>query len=641
MVSRLHAGLAVLLALPAVGAHARVTDFSIHWSRPVFDAEPFGRAGVYERLDATATFAIDPASERASRIVDIDEVPTNADGEVEFGTEVVILRPVEEAGRAPTLLYDVPNRGRNLGSILLDRADSVAFPELSADAGDGFRMRRGLTLVWSGWQADLPDEDLLNLELPVAPDVRGLSREEFVFDDDATSSRATLTYPASDTDPSKATLTVRATPEEARATPEGLAFRYVSPTEIEITRPASMDGGAIYELVYPAEGAVPEGLAFVATSDLVSFLRGAAGHDVESPLSGIEHTIGMGISQSGRFLRDFIHQGFNADEGGARVFDGAMPHIAGSRKSFTNYRFAQPGRYSRQHEDHDFPGDQFPFTYARSHDPLTGTDASLLDACTASDTCPKIMQSDTSTEFWQGRAALLTTSPEGEPLTMPENVRLYFYPGAQHFVGWGAQSAEEPVCRYPSNPISVVPMARALLVAMQAWVEDGTEPPASRYPTLADGTLTSPDELELPALQGSVPEPAPNVLRVADHTSVPPVRGDAYPSLVPTVDADGIAQGGVASPLVQVPLGTHLGWNLRAAGFAEGDLCGLSGTFVPFPETASEDDARTPRDARYASADAYVEAVRKAAEARVEERFMLPGDIDYVVERARADAAIW
>src|SRR5690606_3157691 len=144
--------------------------------------------------------------------------------------------------------------------------------------------------------------------------------------------------------------------------------------------PEGFDAGAIYEFVYPAKDALPAGLAFVATSELVSFLRGNPGHDAESPTPGIERTIGMGISQSGRFLRDLIYQGFNADEGGARVFDGAMPHIAGSRKTFTNYRFAQPGRYSRQHEDHDFPGDQFPFTYVEATDPLTGETDSILTA---------------------------------------------------------------------------------------------------------------------------------------------------------------------------------------------------------------------------------------------------------------------
>ncbi|MCO0638307.1 alpha/beta hydrolase domain-containing protein, partial [Lutimaribacter sp. EGI FJ00014] len=176
----------------------------------------------------------------------------------------------------------------------------------------------------------------------------------------------------------------------------------------------------------------------------------------------------------------FIYQGFNADEQGARVFDGAIPHIAGSRKTFTNYRFAQPGRYSRQHEDHDFPGDQFPFSYAETTDPLSGGSGSILSACSASDTCPKIMHTDTSTEFWQARAALVSTSPSGEPLEMPDNVRLYYLSGLPHFTGWQSVSSESPVCRFPTNPISSAPIMRALLASMRGWVADNKTPPASR-----------------------------------------------------------------------------------------------------------------------------------------------------------------
>ncbi len=443
---------AALVALAVGSADARVTGFDIVSTKPVFDGQSFGDAGAYERIDAIATFAVDPASLRVGGIVDIDRAPVNRAGEVEFSAEVSILQPAAEDGRSPVLFYEVPNRGRNLSFMLLNRGSSSAIPSTAEEAGDGFLMSRGYTLVWSGWQTDVAD-DLLNLSLPVLPDVTGPSREEFVFDEPGEVSTAKLTYPAADLDPAKATLTVRAREADERQTADGLGFRYLSPTEIEITRPASADAGAIYEFIYPAKDAVPTGLAFVATSDLVSFLRGNPGHDVQSPLSGIEHTIGMGISQSGRFLRDLIYQGFNADEQGARVFDGAMPHIAGSRKTFTNYRLAQPGRYSRQHEDHDYPGDQFPFTYAETTDPLTGKTESILSACSASDTCPKVMQTDTSTEFWQARASLLTTAPDGEPLEMPEGVRLYFMAGAPHFNSWSATSEETATCVYPSNPL--------------------------------------------------------------------------------------------------------------------------------------------------------------------------------------------
>ena len=630
---------AALLALAAGSAEARVTGFEIVSAQPVFDGQGFGDAGAYERIDAVATFAVDPASPRAAGIVDIEHAPTNAEGEVAFSTEVAILRPVDQSGRSPVLFYEVPNRGRNLGFTLLNRGSATGIPASAEDAGDGFLLSRGYTLVWSGWQADLTD-DLLNLELPVLDGVTGPTREEFIFDDEAKVSTAKLVYPAADLDPAKATLTVRARPGDERAAMEGLGFRYLSPTEIEVTRPDGADAGAIYELIYPAKDAVPAGLAFLATSDLVSFLRGSPGHDVESPLDGIGHTIGLGISQSGRFLRDLIHQGYNADEQGAKVFDGAMPHIAGSRKTFTNYRFAQPGRYSRQHEDHDYPGDQFPFTYAETADPLTGRTESILSACAATDTCPKVMHTDTSTEFWQARASLLTTAPDGEPVEMPEDVRLYFIAGAPHFGSWAATSGDTPTCVYPSNPLHAGPVMRALVVAMERWVTDGTEPPASRYPSRADGTLVALDELKLPQVAGDAPQPPTNPLRVMDHSTLPPAAGDAYPVFVPPVDADGIPEGGVRVPFAQAPLGTYYGWNLRKAGFAEGDLCGLTGSFLPFPKEAAAGDSRVPLSERYADAEAYLAAVRSAAEALAGEGLMLPGDVGYVMERAEADASV-
>ncbi|AXS39302.1 alpha/beta hydrolase domain-containing protein [Breoghania sp. L-A4] len=620
-------------------AFARVVDFKIQSSEAAFDGTTFGTAGSYERIDAVATFAVDPSEPGNAAIVDIGKAPRNDKGEVVFSTEVSILRPAETANRSSLLFYEVPNRGRNLSFMLLNRSGSTGIPAAAKDAGDGFLMKRGDTVVWSGWQADLPDS-AINLHLPILEGVTGRSREQVIFDKPGETGTTKLAYPAADIDPAMATLTVRAKEADAPQTPDGLSFKYLSPTEIEITRPATADAGAIYEFIYPAKDSVPAGLAFAATRDLVSFLRGNPGHDATNPLGGIDHTVAMGISQSGRFLRDLIYQGFNADESGQRVFDGAMAHIAGSRKTFTNYRFAQPGRYSRQHEDHDYPGDQFPFTYAETTDPLTNRRDSVLAACRASDTCPKIIQTDTSTEFWQARAYLLTTSPEGRPLTMPDDVRLYFIAGAPHFNSWTAQSKEDAVCANPTNPLSAAPVMRALYAAMESWVADGIEPPASRYPSLTDETLVALADLKLPKISGTVAEPTFNELRVMNHSTQPPLRGQAYPAYVPSVDRDGIPLGGVRLPFVAAPLGTYAGWNLRKAGYSEGELCSLTGSYQPFPNEASDNDSRTPIAARYANKAAYVDAVKAAADGLVADRLMLADDVGYVLERATTDATM-
>jgi hypothetical protein len=619
-------------------ASAKVVEFRIvNTISPAFGGTEFGETGTYERIDAVAEFALDPQSERGRSIVDLDKAPVDGEGRVRFSTEVTILRPADAAKGSGILFYDVPNRGRNLAFMLMNLTSSANLPETAEDAGDGYLMREGYTIVWSGWQHDVPDE-LLNISLPVLPEVTGFSREEFVFDKVEAASIANLTYPAADLDPQQATLTVRRTPEDPRSTAPSLSFRYLSPTEIEIARPEGLDAGAIYEFTYPAKDAVPAGLGFAATSDLISYLRGNPGHDAEPFLSGIEHTIGLGISQSGRFLRDLIYQGFNMDEQGGRVFDGAIPHIAGSRKTFTNYRFAQPGRYSRQHEDHDYPGDQFPFTYAEATDQLSGRSGSILSACSASDTCPKIMHTDTSTEFWQGRSALISTSPSGEPLTMPDNVRLYFLAGLPHFTAWQSVSSENPVCRFPTNPISSAPLMRALLSAMRDWVVDDETPPASRYPSVADGTLVPLHELNLPDFGKDAYLPVFNALRVRDHSVLPPRNGDLYPVLVPQLDDDGIPLGGVTDPAVAVPLGTYWGWNLRREGFAGGGLCGLAGSFVALPKSAedAEDDSRRPLADRYADSEAHLKMLSAASDELVAAGYLRVEDIDIVLKRGKA-----
>ncbi|MGO2393378.1 MAG: alpha/beta hydrolase domain-containing protein [Halomonas sp.] len=613
----------------SLDSQARVTGFDISDTADAYAGERFGDAGAYQRVNAVASFAIDPASPRAKDIVDVDKAQVNDQGDVVFSTDVVILRPTEQA--SGLLFYEVPNRGRNLSFPLLNLS-STSGDFTVEDPGDGFLMRQGHTMVWSGWQTGLSDS-LLGIDLPVIEGVTGESREEFIFDNHESVSVVSLTYPSADQNPEHASLTVRPTPDAPRQIVEGLSFRYVDENHVEIQRPSSMDGGAIYEFIYPAAQAVPAGLGMLATSDLISFLRGAQGHDVETPLNNIEHTVAMGISQSGRFLRDLIYQGYNADSQGNRVFDGAMAHIAGSRKTFTNYPFAQPGRYSRQHEDHDAAGDQFPFSYVDTFDPLTDKRDSVLAACRENNTCPKLMHTDTSTEFWQARASLVATSPTGDSLTMPDDVRLYFFAGAPHFNAWGASSSDSDVCQYPTNPLSVAPSMRALVSAMTSWVTNDVAPPANRYPGLQGEGLVDNEALSFPPLQGEVPQPPINALYVRNHHMMPSEAGEQYPVKVPDVDADGIALGGIRQPYVAVPLGTYLGWNLRDQGYAKGQLCGTTGSFIAF---ASRDDGRKSVSSRYPTPDAYQASLEHAIDELVDTGFMLEQDRQWVMEGAPA-----
>ena len=627
---------AITVLLVAPDSHAKVERFEVLETGPAFEGREFGEVGGYERIDAIAHFAIDPDSERGEMIVDLEHAPVGEDGLVRYSTEVFILRPANNSKGSGVLLYDVPNRGRVLSFILMERAEGTTPPETAGSAGDGFLMEKGYTIVWSGWQTGLADE-AIELTVPTLEGVTGQSREEIVFDEAGTTGTLQLTYPAASTDPGDSSLSVRQNPTDPRSTAPGLGFRFVTESEVEIMRPEGLDAGAIYEFIYSATDSLPTGLGFTATSDLVSFLRGNEGHDAESPLMGVEATVALGISQSGRYLRDFVYQGFNADERDVQVFDAVMPYIAGSRKTFVNYRFAQQGRYSRQHEDHDFPGDQFPFSYAEVADPISGRTESVLSVCEETDTCPKVMHTDTSTEFWQARAALVSTAPDGTALDMPDTVRLYFLAGLQHFAPFSAQSSAGGVCRFPSNPVAAMPILRGLVTAMADWARDDTPPPPSRFPSVADGTLVTLSELTLPDLPEDDLIPVYNELRLRDYSTVPPVGGKAYPVLVPQVDENGNPTGGVQLPRVAVPLSTYWGWNVRAEGFAGGALCGLTGSAIPFAQSSADGDGRPGIAERYADENAYVAAVREVAETLSKDGYMPTEDVELIATRAAED----
>uniref|UniRef100_A6W0M1 Alpha/beta hydrolase domain-containing protein n=1 Tax=Marinomonas sp. (strain MWYL1) TaxID=400668 RepID=A6W0M1_MARMS len=629
----------LILVVSPLTVQAKVVNFTVtNKISPVFGGESFDQVGKYERIDGFVELAVDPNSDRGRKIIDLDQAQVAKDGLVYFSSKVSVLRPIDQEKGNGTILYEVLNRGRNLSMGLLNLSTGVDLPETLEDAGDGFLMKEGYTLVWSGWQTDLPSNKL-GLNLDVISSITGLSREEYVFDKEGKTSVANLSYPAADLDVSKASLTVRQRAEDPRSTAPGLSFKYLSPTQIEITRPAGLDNGAIYEFIYTAKEPVPAGLAFISTADVVSFLRGAKGHDVASPLVNIHNTIALGISQSGRYLRDFIYQGFNDDGTGAKVFDGVMAHIAGSRKTYTNYRFAKAGRFSRQHEDHDVQGDQFPFGYTLVTDPLAGQTDGILEQCLLNATCPKIMQTDTSTEFWQARSALVSTAPDGSKMQEAENVRLYFLTGAPHFSGWNAFSKNNKMCQFPTNPISTSPVMRALTLAMQQWTTEGLTPPDSRYPSIEDGSLVALSDLRLPATGNHAYLPNYNVLKVRNYSELLPIAGQAYPVLVPQLDADGIELGGVKMPRVAAPLGTYWGWNLRDEQYAKGDLCGLLGSFIPFASSkgAIEGDSRLSIVERYGNEQGYVNEVESQAKALIADGFMLPSDMDIVIKRAKED----
>ena len=617
---------------------------------PTFEGRVFGEVGPYEWLIGYADGELDPADPRNAGIVNLDRAPRNERGRVEYRVDVQILKPVDPARGNGRIFYDVLNRGgkRALGHRV-NGGPNTNDPRLASEIGTGFLMNQGYTMVWNGWQADVSRErGLMRGEFPVPaePDgspVTGIHRHEFIFDDTEDPSTAALTYPAADLDPSLATLTVRQHSRDTRQTPADLSWSYVSEDEIRIDRPAGFDGGAIYEFVYPAKDPVVMGIGFAGARDVVSFLRYETEDEAgtANPLAGhIEMAMGMGISQSGRFLRDWLYQGFHEDLDGRVVFEGILPIVAGSRLTQLNLPFSVPGDYSRQHEQNTMPGHHFPFTYGVLTDPVSGRTDGILARCQATGNCPRVFHIDTDTEMWVGTASLVVTDTRGGHIELPDNVRAYFLAGHQH-----APAAEPSrgICQRLSNPLDYDVHSRALIVAMDEWITHGTEPPASRYPTVRDGTLVDPSDprAAFVAIPGFRYFGLAKKARLLDYSSLPPEEGPAYPVLVGAKDADGNNVAGIRHPFLEVPTATHTGWNLRAAGFAENAVCGLTGSYVPFAATAEERrltrDERLSVEERYADRESYVERVRQAAERLVRDRLLLPEDAERIVEEARAN----
>ena len=625
----------VIFASPCV---AKIVKFEIlKVESPAFEGRTFGAVGTYDRIVARATIAVAPDDINNKIIVDLDRAPRNTQGQVEAVTDVEILRPTVAANGNRTLFYEALNRGSKLGLALFNDIPAVTNDLVkAADAGNGFLMNRGYTVVWSGWQGDIvPGGGRMTFSPPVAPGVTGLAREDFIFDHTDNPAIGTLSYPAAELDAANAKISVREREADPRTTPAGLGVAFESPTKISIKRPEGFDAGAIYEFIYIAKDPKVMGLGFAATRDVVSFLRNetadAAG--TANPLTGrIDRAIGFGLSQSGRYLHDYLYLGFNADEAGRVVFDGLMPHISGGKKTFTNYRFSQPGRSPYQHADMLYPGADFPFTYPVIADAVSGKSDGFLARCLAADNCPKIIKTDSELEFYQQRASLVVTDTQGNPITMPDNVRLFLLSNLQHYSLAQDKSQMVKVCANPTNPLNAGPAVRALLVAMNEWISKGSLPPNSRYPSRADATLAPPwaNAVGFPNIPG-IAYPS----RIAQPTALksedmPPSKGTAYPVFVPKTDADGRDIAGIHLPTLEAPAATHTGWNLRKVGFSEGELCDNNGSMIPFAATREErlkiNDPRLSMAERYPNDGDRAAAIAKAAQQLVRDRLLLEED---------------
>lgn len=649
----------LVMALPV---QARITRLVVeHTDRSGADG--------YEKLTGRAYGELDPRLPLNAIITDLEFAPRNADGMVEYTATFTILKPSDPRKANGVLLYYVPNRGRinlNGGGFLADAR------------------KQGQVLVASGWQGDIqPGKGIESLIVPVARNPDGLSITGPVLARFSDMPADTTTLPIlrggvagtaepASLDTSKATLT-RRTSESGRIVPVAAsdwAFADCKNTPFpgkpdgqKLCLKNGFDPACLYELVYIARDPKVHGIGFAATRDLNSFLRYGTHDDsgVENPLrERITATISLGNSQSGNFLRSFVHLGFNQDESGRRVFDGCNPNIA-ARLLALNFRFAAPSGAAAMYE----PGsDGIVWWESYSDEARRRPTGGLLDRCRATETCPKIMETFGSAEFYNLRASpnLVGTRADRD-IPLPSNVRRYYFPGVSHGGGPGgfdANPRKQDCCELAPNPNPSSDTMRALLTALVDWIVKGVLPPPSQYPRLDRGELVPPtrSRMGFPAIPG-VPLPDGILTPFFEYdlgtkfhyndlsgviTMQPPPIRQVLPTVVPRVDTDGNEVAGVASVLHQVPLGTYTGWNTNAGGFHRGHIRTNQGGFIPFARTKADrlasGDPRPSLEERYESHERYVAKVRAAAERLVRGRYLLWDDADRLIAQADASSVL-
>ena len=636
-----------------------VTRIEIKTREPYLEGREFDGVGSYEKLRGKVFFAVDPKHAANQTVIDLELAPRNDVGLVEFSTDVELLAPKDLSKANGAMLYDVNNRG---GKLALGMFNTGA---------DEFLMRKGYVVVWSGWIAEtLPGGGRLRLTAPIAMEngkpLTGPVRAEFVIE--APAERHTLAmwanqgcYEPTERGEREAVLTWRAREKDARVViprPQWrLEKRWIEDSGergqlplIELVVAGGLQPGYIYELVYEAQGSIVQGLGLAGIRDLLSFLKHEA--SVKNPLligdsqkPAAKFAYGFGVSQSGRCLRQFLYDGFNADESGRQVFDGVIPHVAGGGLGFFNHRFASPTRHNGQHDNHLFPADQFPFTYGDEIDTFTGREDGILHRDRARDTVPKVMHTQSSSEYWHRAGSLVHTDPLGKrDAKLPSEVRVYCFGGTQHGAGGGIAANAPGNGQLIGNPADYRPLLRALLTALDEWVRTGKEPPPSVHPRIADGTLVGWRESEsgwkgIPGVRYPevIQQPehldrGPEFYRFRRSTIEPPISRGHYHVNIPKCGPDNNELGTLLLPAVAIPVATYTSWNTRHRSVgAEGEMLGLQGGYIPFVKAkADREKLGDPRPAlleRYRDFDDFRTQYRKVIDRMVEQRTLLSEDV--------------
>jgi hypothetical protein len=635
---------------------------------PYENGQAFGDVGPYEQIEAIAHYAVDPLHGANEGVVDLDLAPRDDDGLVHFSGDVTILRPLRPGQSNRALLMQVPNRGKR---VLARFNQSPMTTEDSAhiDAGDGFLFEQGWTVAWAGWQWDVPRTPermrigLMPPQVPLAarlPAARMQLRLQVSKDSDS--------LPLTDQhvgDLGRHVLIEAADTNEPDA---ALMVRDGSYGEAEVIDRANwhfdadghiwLDGGfaagRIYDLLYTPRDCPVVGTGMLATRDLASYLR----YEDDAPTADeVDLVVGEGQSQCGRFLRTYLYYGLNLDEAGRQAFDGMLAHIAGGRRGEFNHRYAQPSVQPTPSFGH-----QFPFADLPQADPLTDGAGGLFDRQSAKGGLPKIIYTDTSSEYWRGDAGLshcdLSTGGDAE---MPANVRRYLFASTQHGPGIAVLARRTMFGSHGQNYLNMIdyrPLYRAALMNLLIWVRDDVAPPGSSYPT-KDRRGTRADVMAALSDTPGMALPDGEAMTWIFPMDLGPDAGKGigvfpaklaaapYPDWVATVNENGCEAAGIPMPDVAVPVASHTGFNPRhGATGGSGQLLEYVGSTIPFAkDKAGREAAGDPRPSigeRYSDRDDYLRQVEAAAAALASLRYLLNEDIPLCVgiAAARYDAIL-
>jgi alpha/beta hydrolase family protein len=670
MLPRMRPRLGILSALAGVILSvtplcARVVRVEIATRNLVLNGQSFGAAGAYERLTGRVYFSVNVRNVHNRGIVDLDKAVNLKNGEVEFSADFIAIRPKDPRKSNGSMLLEIPNRGHAFIISLVDGGNQ----DLANDAGDAWLLRNGFTIVSLGWQWDAVGDDALHLHAPIAKEngktITGLLRgdltpskvmDEIPLGHLIVGRMGGTEYPAAfPTDP-RNVLTVRGSRDGRRTAIARATWQFahavngrIEPSNRHIRLTGGFQPGKLYEYVYVVADPVVAGLGFAAVRDFASYAKNAP-----DPVAPAARVYGEGISQNGRFLRDFLYQGFNADEDGKIALDGVLAHVAGAGRGSFNYRFAQPSRDAQPTSSVFFPTDIFPFTDLPETDALSREKGGLLDRATADKVTAKIFFSNTSYEYWGRAASLIHTTPDGEhDMPLSPNVRVYQFTGLQHFSGPfpPARGSGDLLGQLPQSPLPVRYFWRAMIANMDSWVRNNVAPPESSYPKIADGTLVPLQRYAFPKIPRiNQPHDVNEAWRLdfgpAWRDGIlsiqPPAVGAPFAVLVPQVDGDGNERSGVRLPEITVPLATYASWNLRDPSIgAPGYRVSFEGSYLPFPRTAAErrktGDPRQSIAERYAGREDYLARFGRALDQLVKQRWILDEDRPALIRRGEQE----